>query len=380
MKPLGVYIHIPFCVQKCVYCDFLSAPATREKQKEYLAALKREMEKESDCYVDYEIETIFFGGGTPSILAAEDIAECLEILKAFYKMSEQAEITLEMNPGTATREKLEKLKAAGVNRLSIGLQSAQDEELRLLGRIHTWEDFCETYQAAREVGFENINIDLMSALPGQNPATWEDTLEKVLALEPEHISAYSLIIEEGTVLYDRLEQYPPIPSEEEDRRMYQRTKQLLGERGYERYEISNYAKCGFESRHNTSYWIRSAYVGFGLGAASMVADKRWHNTRDMDAYLQDGSRNIYRKEELQALSTEECMEEYMFLGLRRMCGVSMQRFEELFGTTMEEIYGAVLDKWITRKYLKKEGDFISLTDRGIDVSNVILAEFLQDTE
>lgn len=373
MKALGVYIHIPFCVQKCVYCDFLSAPATREKQQTYLTALKREIEEEAKHYQDYVIETVFFGGGTPSILEAEDIAECLSILREKYTMHEDVEITIEMNPGTAFKEKLEGLKKAGVNRLSIGLQSAQNEELKLLGRIHTWEDFLHTYELARKAGFTNINVDLMSALPGQNCETWEDTLKKVLELRPEHISAYSLIIEEGTVLYDRLEQYPPIPSEEDDRLMYQRTKQLLSEKGYERYEISNYAQKGFESRHNTIYWVRKAYVGFGLGAASMVADRRWNNTSDMECYLNPEK---VKKEEMHTLSKEECMEECMFLGLRMMKGVSRQCFLDNYGKRIEDVYGEVIDKWVKEGYLQKSGDKIRLTDKGIDVSNVILADFL----
>ena len=373
MQALGVYIHIPFCVQKCVYCDFLSAPATRERQQAYLDALKREIVEEAKHYSDYLIETVFFGGGTPSILEADDISGCLMLLREHYSVSEDVEITLEMNPGTVSREKLEGLKKAGVNRLSIGLQSAQNEELKLLGRIHTWEDFTQTYEMAREAGFTNINIDLMSALPGQNMKTWEDTLKKVLKLEPEHISAYSLIIEEGTVLYDKLEQYPPIPSEEEDRLMYQRTKQLLRENGFERYEISNYAKIGFESRHNTIYWVRKAYVGFGLGASSMVAGRRWSNTSEMADYL---NVDVDKKEELHALTKEECMEEYMFLGLRMMQGVSIQGFFECFGRRMEDVYGKIVEKWIKEGFLQKKGDRISLTDKGIDVSNVILADFL----
>lgn len=373
MQTLGVYIHIPFCVQKCVYCDFLSAPATRERQQIYLKALKKEMEKEAKDYTDYVIGTIFFGGGTPSILEAEDIAECIQLLKLHYSMSDDVEITIEMNPGTASKEKLEGLKRAGVNRLSIGLQSAQNEELKMLGRIHTWEEFVNTYNMAREVGFANINVDLMSALPGQTIKTWENTLHKVLELKPEHISAYSLIIEEGTVLYDRLEQYPPIPSEEEDRLMYQRTKQLLRQNGYERYEISNYAQKGYESRHNTIYWVRDAYVGFGLGASSMVADRRWNNTGEMEDYLDEC---MEKKQDYHVLSQEECMEEYMFLGLRMMRGVSEKRFFELFGRNMEEVYGKVLCKWMKEEFMQKEGDRIFVTDKGIDVSNVILADFL----
>lgn len=373
METLGVYIHIPFCVQKCVYCDFLSAPATKENQQRYFAALKREIEEEAKNYSGFVVNTVFFGGGTPSILEACDIAECLALLRKKYHMSKDAEITIEMNPGTANEEKLLGLRRAGVNRLSIGLQSAQNKELKLLGRIHTWEDFLHTYEMARSAGFTNINVDLMSALPGQSCKTWEDTLEKVLTLKPEHISAYSLILEEGTVLFDRLDQYPPLPSEDEDRFMYQRTKQILREHGYERYEISNYARKGFESRHNTIYWTRKAYVGFGLGASSMVADRRWSNTIDMDCYLAMDSE---KKEDMQLLSVQECMEEYMFLGLRMMKGVSIQGFYHAYQKSMWEVYGTVIDKWIKEGYLRQEGDYIRFTDKGIDVSNRILADFL----
>lgn len=373
METLGVYIHIPFCVQKCIYCDFLSAPATKEKQQRYLVALKREIEEEAKNYSGFVVNTVFFGGGTPSILEACDIAECLALLRKKYHMSKDTEITIEMNPGTANEEKLLGLQRAGVNRLSIGLQSARNEELKLLGRIHTWEDFLHTYEMARSAGFTNINVDLMSALPGQSCKTWEDTLEKVLTLKPEHISAYSLILEEGTVLFDRLGQYPPLPSEDEDRFMYQRTKQILREHGYERYEISNYARKGFESRHNTIYWTRKAYVGFGLGASSMVADRRWSNTIDMDCYLAMDSE---KKEDMQLLSVQECMEEYMFLGLRMMKGVSIQGFYHAYQKSMWEVYGTVIDKWIKEGYLRQEGDYIRFTDKGIDVSNRILADFL----
>lgn len=253
MDSLGVYIHIPFCMQKCAYCDFLSTPATYQRQREYVKALKREILCESVRYADYKVKTIFFGGGTPSILLAEDINAVMDCVRENFKLDTKAEITVEMNPGTVTKEKLLHLKNAGVNRLSIGLQSANDKELKLLGRIHTYEDFLQTYRWAREAGFHNINIDLISALPGQNMEDWVQTLKKVLALCPEHISAYSLIIEEGTRLGDRIDEYPRVPDEEEDLQMYQATKYILEEHGYQRYEISNYAKTGWECRHNKIY-------------------------------------------------------------------------------------------------------------------------------
>lgn len=374
MKALSVYIHIPFCVQKCRYCDFLSAPSTEEARAEYLEALKEEMRNEAAAYQDYEVKTVFFGGGTPSILESEQIRECMEVLKKHYRFADDAEISMEMNPGTASKDKLRVMKDVGINRLSIGLQSAVDEELRMLGRIHTYADFENTYYAAREAGFTNINIDLMSAIPGQSVKGWRETLQRVVNLKPEHISAYSLIIEEGTPLFENIESFPAIPSEEEDRIMYQDTKSLLKMQGFERYEISNYAKPGYECKHNVVYWTRGNYAGFGLGAASMVENIRWKNTDDMKTYLEQQK----LKEEVQALSKSECMEEFMYLGLRRMRGVSCKEFEESFGISMNEVYGEVLRHWMNMGVLQRDGDYVALTDAGIDVSNQIFADFLLD--
>lgn len=372
MKSLSIYIHIPFCVQKCKYCDFLSAPSTPEARAEYLEALKREMIKEAPAYQDYEVKTVFFGGGTPSILEAGQISECMDVLKEYYRISADAEISMEMNPGTASPEKLRVMKRSGINRLSIGLQSAVDEELRMLGRIHTYAEFENTYYAAREAGFTNINIDLMSAIPGQSVEGWRKTLQRVVDLKPEHISAYSLIIEEGTPLFENIESYPAIPDEEEDRIMYQDTKSLLKKQGYERYEISNYAKPGYECRHNIVYWTRENYVGFGLGAASMVENVRWKNTDDMTLYL----RQQELKEEVQKLSKAECMEEFMYLGLRMMDGVSCKKFADAFDVSMDDVYGDVLKRWGNMGVLECDGEKVTLTDAGIDVSNQIFADFL----
>lgn len=388
---LGLYIHIPFCVKKCVYCDFLSAPATRRTQQRYVEALKREISREAVNYKGRGIQTVFIGGGTPSVLAAQELAGILDCIREYYVLHQGAEITMELNPGTATRKKLLQWRKAGVNRLSIGLQSADNEELRLLGRIHTFEEFLQTYHLAREAGFDNLNVDLMSALPGQTMESWYRTLQKVLALQPEHISAYSLIIEEGTPLYEKLETYPDVPDEETDRRMYSETKRILAENGYWRYEISNYARDGYACRHNRIYWQRGAehmtdYAGFGIGAASTVHNMRWKNTQDLEKYLQafsaaedgrlqetDGS-GI--KEDFQELSLNECMEEFMYLGLRMMCGVSKAEFFKSFGRSMDAVYYDVIQKWTQLGMLVQEGDFVRLTDAGIDISNVVLAEFL----
>lgn len=374
MKSLSVYIHIPFCVQKCRYCDFLSGPATAKEREEYLAALRQEMIGEAHRYRDYEIKTVFFGGGTPSILEAEQIRKCMDVLKEYYRLALDAEISMEMNPGTASGEKLVVMREAGINRLSIGLQTAVDEELKMLGRIHTYAEFEETYYAAREAGFTNINVDLMSAIPGQSVEGWSDTLQKVVELQPEHISAYSLIIEEGTPLFQNIESYPAIPSEEDDRIMYQNTKKVLKMQGYERYEISNYAKPGYECKHNIVYWTRENYVGFGLGASSMVENIRWKNTDDRKIYL----RQQKLKEDWQSLSKTECMEEFMYLGLRMMKGISKKNFADTFGISMEEVYGNVIKHWENKKMLQDEGDMVALTDAGIDVSNQIFVDFLLD--
>lgn len=378
MRSMGVYIHIPFCVRKCVYCDFLSEPATRQRQQEYVAAIRREIIREAEQYTGYKVKTIFLGGGTPSILEAEEIAQILVCLRDHYQIDDDAEITMEMNPGTVDRDKLLRLYKSGINRLSIGLQSTENAELNMLGRIHTYEDFLWTYQQAREAGITNINIDLMSALPGQDGKSWVRTLEKVAALQPEHISAYSLIIEEGTRLYDRLDEYPDVPDEDEDRLMYQATRQILARKGYHRYEISNYAREGYECRHNCIYWRRGIrhttdYAGFGLGAASMVDRVRWKNTTDMKQYLYFGE-DI--KKDVQKLSQNDCMEEFMFLGLRMTDGVSKQEFADSFGVGMSDIYGNVLDKWESQGMLIQSGDCVRLTDAGIDVSNIVLADFL----
>lgn len=381
MRPLQIYIHIPFCVKKCAYCDFLSFAADTETKRAYIRMLLREIEAWQDRG-DVSISTVFFGGGTPSVLPAEDIRAVLEALRKKFPFAEDAEITVECNPGTLTKEKLHIYRQAGINRLSIGLQSAQEAELRLLGRIHTWEEFLESFQLARTAGFENINVDLMSALPGQHLAAWRDTLEKVLALAPEHISAYSLIIEEGTPFYERYREEARrrergddceiLPSEDEERDMYRLTEKMLGERGYARYEISNYALPGFACRHNCGYWERREYKGFGLGAASLVDHMRFSNTTDLGQYLA----GRWTGEAPQRLTRGEEMEETMFLGLRMHDGVSSTRFYETFGVEMEAVYGEVLRKLERQGLLERTKEAVLLTERGTDISNYVFAEFL----
>lgn len=276
MRDLSIYIHIPFCVRKCLYCDFLSGPACDGDIESYVNLLVREIKEQSIFYGDHKVVSIFFGGGTPSLLSSRETGRILEQIREGFLFAEDVEITIECNPGTVTAEKLESYITYGINRLSIGLQSTDDGELARIGRIHDYGCFLETYRLAREAGFHNINIDLMAGLPGQSLASYRKTLERVTALSPEHISAYSLILEEGTPLYVNQKSYT-FPNEDEDREMYGLTAEVLGEAGFHRYEISNYARDGKECRHNKVYWRRGDYVGFGPGASSMVNNVRWKN-------------------------------------------------------------------------------------------------------
>lgn len=447
MNNLSLYIHIPFCVRKCNYCDFLSAPCDEETRQKYVDALCKEIAQRTEQFKNKKVDTIFFGGGTPSILEARQISKIMSALRNEFHILPDAEISMEMNPGTVNREKLGAYKELGINRLSIGLQSANNEELRVLGRIHTWEDFLQTWNLVREAGFSNVNIDLMSALPGQTLESYEETLEKVLALKPEHISAYSLIVEDGTLFYewfgneselekDRFGQQvekkdvqisskmeidianKKLPDEITDRQMYELTKQLLEEQGYFRYEISNYALKGYECRHNIGYWKRKEYLGLGLGAASLLfkdcdvdvkkqiqksTDRspainiRCNNVTDLQTYLEVGSEQHsmtdesckkkqtdgYVKkqdwiEEQNELSLTDQMEEFMFLGLRMMEGISLIEFEKQFGKSLQEVYGTQIEKLQKQGLLKfnKENERYALTKKGIDVSNQVFVEFI----
>ena len=383
MKKLAIYIHIPFCVRKCLYCDFLSAPASDETREQYVQALCREIREERKSYVNYKIETIFLGGGTPSLLSGEQLDRILGTVFDAYQVADDCEISMEVNPGTVTKEKLKAYKRAGVNRLSIGMQSAVEEELQSLGRIHSSEDAFDTYELAIKTGFNNINIDLMSAIPGQTKESWKESLKRILDLEPApaHVSAYSLIIEEGTPFFENT---PTLPDEDTEREMYKITNDILSESGYLRYEISNYAKPGFACRHNCTYWERGSYAGFGIGAASLVEQVRFSNTRNLKDYLGKYLKNatVAIKENRQELSVEEQMEEFMFLGLRMMRGVSAGKFSDLFGKTIEQVYPGIVEKYCRQGLLQKipeqgSGEVrIALTERGIDVSNVIMADFL----
>ena len=384
-KKIEIYIHIPFCVKKCDYCDFLSAPCDDETKKKYVDALCREIEWAKDCLKEYQVDTIFIGGGTPSILEGKYIGRILNAVYDSAKVSDKAEVTIECNPGTLTIEKLENYKEVGINRISIGLQSANDEELKSIGRIHNFAEFKESYKLAREAGFENINVDLMSALPGQTVESYKETLNKVICLNPEHISAYSLIVEDETPLKERVENgLVELPKEDDEREMYYMTKDILEKAGYKRYEISNYAKDGFECRHNVGYWKRTEYLGFGIGAASLFRAKRFYNTSDINRYINMLERDVMNAAEVwesineneETLTKNDEMEEFMFLGLRMMDGISADDFKESFGKDIKTVYGEVLEKLESQGLLVTEQEKIKLSERGIDISNQVLANFL----
>ncbi len=377
-KELELYLHIPFCVSKCKYCDFLSAPSGEEQRQIYVERLCRRIRYWSDVIHNYgyEIVSIFVGGGTPSILTEAQITQVFEAVYESFPIREDAEITLEMNPGTDVKDKLPVYRKLGINRLSMGLQSADNKELKCLGRIHTYEDFRQVYQWAREAGFTNVNVDLMSAIPGQTLESYEDTLRKVADLEPEHISAYSLIIEEGTPFYERYGEgrhAEELPDEDTERQMYVRTGEILEDYGYHRYEISNYAKDGYECRHNLGYWDRKEYLGLGAGASSLMDHIRW---KEPDHIGPSTGLVLEEREDFTRLRRKDEMEEFMFLGLRKINGVSEYDFYKSFRVSMDEIYKESIENLIKEGLLVREEDRIRLTDRGIDLSNYALSQFL----
>ena len=371
-EPLEIYIHIPFCVKKCAYCDFLSGPSGEERQQAYFKALKKEIRNVED-FSGRPVVSVFMGGGTPSVPDSRLTGEILDEIQTKFMMAPDAEITIEANPGTLSMKKLKDYRSHGVNRLSMGLQSPKEQELKKLGRIHTWEEFLENYSNAREVGFSNINVDLMFAIPGQKPEGWRENLRTVAALGPEHISAYSLIIEEGTPFADM---ELDLPDEDQEYEMYEDTVSILGEYGYRQYEISNYGKPGFACRHNKGYWQRTDYLGLGLGASSLLGDERFSNTSDMEEYLIKSGRPDKIRVNSEKLTIEDKMAEFMFLGLRMTDGVEREKFRQCFDRDIEEVYGKVLKKYKDLLLLREKNGRIFLTRKGIHVSNTVMADFL----
>lgn len=390
-KKIGIYVHIPFCVRKCAYCDFLSFEGKADKQGPYIGALNREVDIISEKYQkdfagEYEVSSIYFGGGTPTSVKENYVCDLLCKLKAAFNVSDDAEITLEANPGTLSHEKLLAYKEAGFNRLSIGLQSADNAELDCLSRIHTYEEFKENYYDARSVGFLNINVDIMTALPFQNEHTLSTTLNELfeLASKPDHISAYSLIVEPGTPFYEKYgekdengiytgpEGYA-LPNEKQERGLYYMVRDRLIKEGYRQYEISNFALPSMESVHNSAYWTRQDYIGLGLNASSCIDNIRYVNEADLDSYIEDPSK-IGSKD---VLDTQAQMEEFMFLGLRMTKGVNGAKFERTFKRHLKEVYGAEIEELIQQGLMYEyEGNY-ALTSTGIDYGNYCFSRFLK---
>ncbi len=399
MTPLELYIHIPFCVKKCLYCDFLSGVFDEKMQRRYVAALCTEIKYMASKHADASVTTIYVGGGTPSWLSEDLMDAIMTTIKQSFKVDPLAEISVECNPGTLSSEKLNVYRSIGINRLSIGLQSANDDELKELGRIHDYNRFLHTFDLVRKAGFDNVNVDVMTGLPHQTIQKLEKTLGAVTMLRPEHISAYSLIIEKGTPFYekykfDAVKQQAGMPTEdlptdEEAYKLYKFTMQYLENKGYKRYEISNYAKNGKVCRHNIGYWDRVPYLGLGLGAASLFDNVRSSNIRDIYQYVEtseaiaDGkaiqtefSSPYYASEE--KLSKKDAMEEFMFLGLRKIDGVARSDFQNMFGIDIDAIYGPIITALRNQDFMDAKEGRLFLTDIGIDVSNQVLAKFLLD--
>ena len=406
---LELYIHMPFCVKKCEYCDFLSFPADTNTQIKYVHALLNEIRFYGEKMRGFRVSTIYIGGGTPSWLEPELVTAVMEQIYKSFQVYEDAEISIECNPGTVTAAKLQAYRRAGINRLSIGLQSTNNTELKTLGRIHTYEQFLKTYELARNEGFTNINVDLMSGLPRQSAESFADTLQRVIRLKPEHISAYSLIIEKGTPFYEKYKfdmvrqeagmKTEELPTEDDTYKMLKLTQRVLAKAGYERYEISNYAKPGYACRHNVGYWTRENYLGLGLGAASLIDNVRYSNTRELYEYIEICRELTFLPPEVFApeegmdapergwfgsnLHTEAAvvnrkaqMEEFMFLGLRMPEGISRNEFETNFGMPIEAAYVQVLPDLQAQKLIEKREGRVYLTDRGMDVANYVMAQFL----
>lgn len=371
MKEIGIYIHIPFCKSKCFYCDFLSFENMQEKFEIYTNTLVLEIQN-AKFLKDYKIKSIFIGGGTPTILSEYMLGDIIkELMK--YNIDKNAEITIEANPGTLNKSMLETLKSFGVNRLSMGLQSCNNDMLKKLGRIHSYEVFFENYNEAIKCGFKNISIDLMFSLPQQTNEMWVDTLERITSLNPNHISAYSLIIEDKTVfseLYNKGKLL--LPNEYVDRQMYEDLKKILKVNNYSQYEISNFSKPNYESIHNITYWERGNYIGFGLGSHSFFDGERFNNTTDFEKYIAESDKTENRI----SLSEEESIEEFIFLGLRMTKGISISKFQKEFQKNILDIYGNKIFSLKQNKFLDIKDDRIFLTDKGIDVSNMVFTDIL----
>lgn len=374
-KEIGIYVHIPFCKQKCYYCDFISYCNKDNLIEKYIQAVKKEIELQK---IKSEITTIYIGGGTPSYIDSRYIKEIINEIKK-KSVSENAEITIEVNPGTVTKEKLEDYKNCGINRLSIGLQSAQDELLKQIGRIHNYEQFLETYKLAKKVGFKNINVDLILGLPNQRIKDLKESLERVIALNPKHISVYSLIIEDGTVLEKEISEGKlELPDEETERNMYWYVKNTLELNGYKHYEISNFAKKGYESKHNQNCWEQKEYIGIGAAAHSYRDITRYSNTENIEEYIKNvNNKNFERNRIIHEIQKEDDIKkECMLLGLRKIDGIKISDFKNRFGDNPIYLYRNELNKLVAEKLVSIDDDNIRLTNKGIDFANLVWEEFV----
>ncbi len=369
-----IYIHIPFCVRKCLYCDFTSFPADDDIREKYVDALTQELYFIANEKCHTAISAVFIGGGTPSVLPGDKIQKIMECVRSNFDLCDDAEITIECNPGTLSEDKVRAYKQSGINRISLGLQSSNDEELKKLGRIHTYDDFLKSRELVKNAGFTNINVDLMNDIPGQRIKSWEQTLRNVSDLEPSHISAYSLIVEDDTPFGEMKKNGElEIPDEDTDRMMYHMTSGILSEYGYERYEISNYAKKGYECRHNTGYWTGVPYYGAGIDASSYYDNCRFVNSDDILGYIKDPLNGHFL---IEKLKKNDLMSEYMILGLRMIKGVSYSCFEERFSESLDKIYEERIAKNIADGLLKRDDDRLFLTERGLDLANVVMQGFI----
>jgi oxygen-independent coproporphyrinogen-3 oxidase len=379
---LSLYIHYPFCLRKCLYCAFNSisdAPCTGD---DFLAGLLSELKMRSGMpEKGSSATTLYLGGGTPSLLEPCQVERIIDAAAKYYALSPEAEITLECNPGTVTAEKLAAFRAAGVNRLSLGVQSFDDDFLERLGRAHTAGQALAAFRAAREAGFDNIGIDLIHSLPGQSLAQWQSELLHACKLSPEHLSLYGLTVEEGTPFALLAETGKLLlPDEEESACMYEKSAEILGASGYEQYEIANFARPGFRSRHNSGYWQRRPFLGFGAGAHSYLRlpgnGVRFSNTERVEDYLQLLSRDCLPTSESRDLSRDEAMAESLFLGLRLTEGVSLERFREEFSVSFHDAFGAACADLFAAGLLEIRDGFLRLTEKARILSNQVFVRFL----
>ena len=374
-KDIGLYIHMPFCKAKCYYCDFISYANKEKLIKEYVEALIKEMKHNN--LSKYSIQTVYIGGGTPSLIDNESISKIMDNVRLF--VADNAEITIEINPGTANKEKLKKYKEIGINRLSIGLQSADNELLSEIGRIHKYEDFLNVYNEARNIGFRNINVDLMLGLPNQDLKKLEESVREVITLSPEHISIYSLILEENTKLYDMvMNEELKLPDEAIERKMYWNVKKMLENEGYIHYEISNFAKEGYKSRHNSDCWEQKEYIGIGVSSHSYLNNKRYSNSESVEEYIKNINNNDFDKNITihEEQTKEDKQKEYMILGLRKINGVNITKFKNKFGENPIFLYRQELNKLVQEELIEIYDNNIKLTDKGLDLANVVWEEFI----